>query len=54
MVIGITGGIGSGKSTIARLFESWGVPVYIADDAAKKALPRITITKSTMNKILYF
>ena len=35
-VIGLTGGIGSGKSTIARYFESLGVPVYIADDEAKK------------------
>lgn len=37
-IIGLTGGIGSGKSTIARHFESWGVPVYYADDEAKKIL----------------
>ncbi len=35
-IIGITGGIGSGKTTIARHFESLGIPVYIADDEAKK------------------
>jgi len=33
--IGITGGIGSGKTTVARIFEVLGVPVYYADDRAK-------------------
>jgi len=33
--IGITGGIGSGKTTACRLFEKLGVPVYYADDRAK-------------------
>ena len=33
--VGITGGIGSGKTTVCRIFETLGVPVYYADDAAK-------------------
>ena len=33
--IGLTGGIGSGKTTIANIFASLGVPVYNADDKAK-------------------
>lgn len=33
--IGITGGIGSGKTTACRIFETLGVPVYYADDRAK-------------------
>lgn len=33
--VGITGGIGSGKSTVCQLFEILGVPVYSADDRAK-------------------
>ncbi len=33
--IGLTGGIGSGKSTVARILETMGIPVYYADDAAK-------------------
>ncbi len=37
-IIGLTGGIGSGKTTIAAAFEKLGAPVYIADDAAKKIM----------------
>jgi dephospho-CoA kinase len=33
--IGITGGIGSGKTTACKIFESLGIPVYYADDRAK-------------------
>ncbi len=33
--IGITGGIGSGKSTVAAVFEVLGIPVYYADSRAK-------------------
>jgi dephospho-CoA kinase len=35
---GLTGGIGSGKSTVAKAFEVLGIPVYYADDAAKKLM----------------
>jgi len=34
--IGLTGGIGSGKSTVAQVFEILGIPVFYADDEAKK------------------
>ncbi|WP_367753349.1 dephospho-CoA kinase [Flavobacterium sp. WC2430] len=37
-IIGLTGGIGSGKTTIAKLFIKRGIPVYIADDEAKKVM----------------
>src|SRR5687768_5407833 len=37
-VIGLTGGIGSGKTTIANYFKEQGVPLYIADDEAKAIL----------------
>lgn len=37
-VIGLTGGIGSGKTTVAGFFKELGIPVYIADDAGKRLL----------------
>jgi dephospho-CoA kinase len=36
--IGLCGTIGSGKSTVCRLFEQLGVAVYIADDMAKELM----------------
>jgi dephospho-CoA kinase len=36
--IGLTGGIGSGKSTIAKVFETLGIPVYYADEEAKRIM----------------
>ncbi len=36
--VGITGGIGSGKSTVCRVFELLGVPVFEADIVAKQLL----------------
>ena len=36
--IGLTGGIGSGKSTVAKIFEQLGIPVYYADSAAKRIM----------------
>ena len=33
--IGITGGIGSGKTTVCHVFEQFGIPVYYADERAK-------------------
>ena len=36
MKVGITGGIGSGKSTVCRLFAARGVAVYDSDTEAKR------------------
>lgn len=37
-VVGLTGGIGSGKTTVMQMFQKLGVPVYIADLEAKKLM----------------
>lgn len=37
-IIGITGGIGSGKTTVCSIFAAMGVPVYAADDRAKEVM----------------
>lgn len=59
--IGLTGNIGSGKSTICRIFSSIGIPIFYADIESKKLLDSPTIYKklilvfgekiSTNNKI---
>jgi dephospho-CoA kinase len=40
LVVGLTGGIASGKTTVGRLFEEVGIPIICADDLAKKAVSR--------------
>ncbi len=37
-IVGLTGGIGSGKSTVANMFRELGVPVYDSDEEAKKLM----------------
>jgi len=37
-VVGLTGGIGSGKSTVSKMFLELGVPVYNSDERAKKLM----------------
>lgn len=38
IIIGLTGGIGSGKTTIANYLQSKGIPVYVSDSEAKKVM----------------
>ena len=49
--IGLTGGIGSGKSTVARIFEILGVPVYYADAEAKRLMNTTESLKEGMIRI---
>lgn len=48
-IIGLTGGIGSGKSTVAKLFQELGIHVYIADDEAKKLMLQKEIRQKIIN-----
>lgn len=45
IVVGITGGIGSGKTTIANYFTELGIPLYIADVEAKALMKRSKVIK---------
>ncbi|UPS90649.1 dephospho-CoA kinase [Bizionia sp. M204] len=44
-IVGLTGGIGSGKTTVAKLFGQLGVPTYFADDEAKALMNRSKVIK---------
>ena len=50
--IGLTGVIGSGKTTAVNYFKSLGVPVFIADDSAKKLMNNDTDLKSNIIDLL--
>jgi dephospho-CoA kinase len=48
LIIGITGGIGSGKSTVCQVFKLLGVPVFEADLVAKKLIRSNSVIKTEL------
>lgn len=48
--IGITGGIGAGKSTISRVFQALGVPVYDSDTRARWVMEHDTVLRAQVQK----
>lgn len=44
-IVGLTGGIGSGKTTVANLFSELNVPIYIADKEAKALMNKSKVIK---------
>ncbi|WP_313111096.1 dephospho-CoA kinase [Aequorivita sediminis] len=51
-VVGLTGGIGSGKTTVLKMFAALGVPVYIADNEAKKLTNSSPIIRQKLTDLL--
>lgn len=49
--VGITGGIGSGKTTVCRIFETLGIPVFYADTAAKQIMVEDTVLINGINNV---
>ena len=45
ITVGLTGGIGSGKTTVAKQFQAMGIPIYIADDEAKALMLRSKVIR---------
>ena len=50
-VVGLTGGIGSGKTTVAKQFEKLGVPIYLADEEAKKIMNKSEVIKRKLKTL---
>lgn len=50
--IGITGGIGSGKTTICRIFEVLGIPVFYADTAAREVMENDPLLRAQIISLL--
>ncbi|WP_299335584.1 dephospho-CoA kinase [uncultured Psychroserpens sp.] len=45
IVVGLTGGIGSGKTTVANFFKAYDIPIYIADVEAKRLMNRSKVIR---------
>lgn len=52
LTIGLTGGIGSGKTTVAKIFESRGYPVFYSDDIAKAIVVENQLVKEQIIDLL--
>jgi dephospho-CoA kinase len=52
MIIGLTGGIGSGKSTVLKMFQDLGARVFIADVEAKKLMNTNAALKQQIIELL--
>lgn len=52
MIIGLTGGIGSGKTTVANFFKNLNIPIYIADEEAKKLMETSKQIKTEIIELL--
>ncbi len=51
-IIGLTGGIGSGKSYVGRFFNQFDIPIYLADKEAKRLMIQDPVLKSSIKSLL--
>ncbi|HPK85882.1 MAG TPA: dephospho-CoA kinase, partial [Bacteroidales bacterium] len=49
--LGVTGGIGSGKTTVCRIFRVLGIPVFVADNVAKDVMDNEPDIRAAINLI---
>lgn len=52
IIVGLTGGIGSGKTTVANMFIELGIPIYIADVEAKKLMNSSKVIKRELIQLI--
>ncbi|WP_242205023.1 dephospho-CoA kinase [Aestuariivivens insulae] len=50
-IVGLTGGIGSGKTTVANAFKALGIPIYIADEEAKKLMNKSKVIQRKLTEL---
>ena len=50
ITVGLTGNIGSGKSTVCKVFESMGVPVFYSDAQAKALYQRVDVKETILKQ----
>ena len=51
-VVGLTGGIGGGKTTVSQMFKTLGVPVFNSDEEAKMLMNNSKVIKQNINQLL--
>lgn len=51
IIVGLTGGIGSGKTTVANFFKKLGIPIYIADVEAKNLMNKSKVLRRKIKKL---
>ena len=51
-IVGLTGGIGSGKTTVSQMFKSLGIPVYNSDEEAKALMQSSEVLKQELIELL--
>ncbi len=51
LIVGLTGGMGSGKTTVSRMFEELGVPVYNSDREARRLMQQEAGVRERITKL---